>query len=170
VEGLIEAGIGPLVPEVGTNVAGATPYAERPDETAAVEGRITQTLSGASPNRGVRFGASTHVATALLAAREADPGLRVAANYRHDDTVAAALDATDVPVATVERPGESDGDTAESARVPRAAVQEAVADTAETPVAVVDPASPVEEMVYVLASGGDELLATTRSILDGFST
>jgi len=62
-----------LVPEVGMNVAGATPYAERPGETVAVEGRITRTLSGVAPNRGVRFGASSHVARFLLAAREFDP-------------------------------------------------------------------------------------------------
>jgi len=66
VEGIVrqfvEGDVSRLVPEVGMNVVGATPYAEEPGETAAVEGRITRTLSGINPNRGVRFGASSHVA------------------------------------------------------------------------------------------------------------
>jgi len=111
VEGFVERDVGPLVPEVGTNVAGATPYAERPDEVAAVEGRITRTLSGAKPSRGVRFGASSHVAGTVLAAREADPTVRFGANFRSDGAIAAALDILDAPVVEV---GSGAGDEPDS--------------------------------------------------------
>jgi hydroxymethylpyrimidine/phosphomethylpyrimidine kinase len=92
-----------LVPEVGMNVVGATPYAEATDETAAVEGRITRTLSGVNPNRGVRYGASSHVARFLLAAREYDADLRWAVNCRFTDDVAAALGTLSGPVAEYDR-------------------------------------------------------------------
>lgn len=103
---LVDANVSALVPEVGMNVVGATPYAEIPGETAAVEGRITRTLSGIHPNRGVRFGASSHVARFLLAAREVDPSLRFAVNCRFDDAIEAALDALDGPVVEIDRSDE----------------------------------------------------------------
>jgi hydroxymethylpyrimidine/phosphomethylpyrimidine kinase len=102
---LVSADVAGVVPEVGMNVVGATPYAESPAETAAVEGRITRTLSGIEPNGGVRFGASSHVARVLLAAREHDHTLRFAVNCRFDDDVEAGLDADALggPVVGVDR-------------------------------------------------------------------
>jgi len=110
VDRLAAADVSPVVPEVGMNVVGATPYAERPGETAAVEGRITRTLSGIAPNRGVRFGASSHVARFLLSARERDPSLRFAVNCRFDDEVEAALGLLDGPTVELDRSGEPDPD------------------------------------------------------------
>jgi len=106
VAGLVEADARALVPEVGLNVVGATPYAEAPGETAAVEGRIARTLSGVRPNRGVRMGASSHVARFLLAAREHDPDLRFAANVRFDDAIEDALDALDADAVEIDRSNE----------------------------------------------------------------
>lgn len=60
---------------------------------AGVEGRITRTRAGISPNRGDQFGASSHVVRFLLAARGSDLALRFAANCRLDDEVEAALSA-----------------------------------------------------------------------------
>jgi hydroxymethylpyrimidine/phosphomethylpyrimidine kinase len=102
------ADVRPLVPEVGTNVVGATPYAEAPDETAAVEGRITRTLDGVRATGGVRFGGSSHVARFLLSAREYHPAVRYAVNCRFDDAVDAALDALEWPVAEYDRAAEPD--------------------------------------------------------------
>jgi hydroxymethylpyrimidine/phosphomethylpyrimidine kinase len=100
--------IRPLVPEVGMNVVGATPYAEGTDETAAVEGRITKTLDGVRADRAVRFEASNHVARFLLSAREYHPALRFAVNCRFDDEVEAALDSLGWPVAEYDRAAEPD--------------------------------------------------------------
>jgi hydroxymethylpyrimidine/phosphomethylpyrimidine kinase len=85
------------------NVVGATPYAERRAETAAVEGRLTRIRSGVTTPRGVRFGASDHVARFLLAAREHDPALRFAVNCRFDDGIRTALDTLDGPAVAVDR-------------------------------------------------------------------
>jgi hydroxymethylpyrimidine/phosphomethylpyrimidine kinase len=108
VDRLVAENVRPLVPEVGTNVVGATPYAEEPGETAAVEGRIAKTLDGVKPNLGVRFGASSHVARFLLSAREFHPDLRFAVNCRFDDDVERALDSLEWRVAEYDRGAEPD--------------------------------------------------------------
>ena len=106
VERFVAEDVRPLVPEVGMNVVGATPYAETVDETAAVEGRITRTIGGVRPNRGVRFGASSHVARFLLEAREFHPELRYAVNCRFDGDVEAALDSLGWTVVEYDRDDE----------------------------------------------------------------
>ncbi|MEF8840328.1 MAG: bifunctional hydroxymethylpyrimidine kinase/phosphomethylpyrimidine kinase [Haloarculaceae archaeon] len=106
----VDADVSAVVPEVGMNVVGATPYAEEPGETAAVEGRITRTLSGVAPNRGVRFDASSHVARFLLSAREFDPSLRFAVNCRFDDRIEAALSELDGTAVELDRSDEPDPD------------------------------------------------------------
>ncbi|MFC6872236.1 bifunctional hydroxymethylpyrimidine kinase/phosphomethylpyrimidine kinase [Halobellus marinus] len=108
VDQFVEMDVGPLVAEVGMNVVGATPYAEAIDETAAVEGRITRTLDGVEPNRGVRFGASSHLARFLLAAREHDPALRFATNCRLTASTRRGLETLDAPVAWFDRTAEPD--------------------------------------------------------------
>jgi hydroxymethylpyrimidine/phosphomethylpyrimidine kinase len=166
VDGLLERDVAPLIPEVGTNVAGATPYAERPDEVAAVEGRLTRTLSGARPTGGVRFGASTHVAGTVLAAREADPAVRFGVNLRYDDAVAAALATLDAPVVEVDD-GDSPGDETDGDAVAERTVTAAVADAEGTPGAVVDHGGyGSEPLVTLLAADPEELLARATAVLD----
>jgi hydroxymethylpyrimidine/phosphomethylpyrimidine kinase len=106
----VDADVSAVVPEVGMNVVGATPYAEEPGETAAVEGRITRTLSGVHPNRGVRFGASSHVARFLLSAREFDPDLRFAVDCRFCEDVERALADLDGPAVELDRTEEPEPD------------------------------------------------------------
>lgn len=137
VDWFVDRDVSPLVPEVGMNVVGALPYAEAPAEVAAVEGRITRTLSGAEPNRGIRFGASSHVARFLLAAREYHPDLRFAVNMRFDDRVEAALSSLDGAVAEYDRADEpTDVATAEGSTMQWAARQ--VFGGTARPVAVID--------------------------------
>jgi len=160
VDRLVTGGIEPLVPETGTNVVGATPYAERPDEVAAVDGKMTRTLSGAHPNRGVRFGASTRVARVLLAAREADQSLRFAVSYRYDDAVERVLDGRSVAAVTVQHDRANErGDTHE-------AVTGAVEGVDRSPVAVVDPEAGAAGLVSLLASDADHLVESTHSLLE----
>jgi hydroxymethylpyrimidine/phosphomethylpyrimidine kinase len=138
VDWFVDRDVSPLVPEVGMNVVGATPYAEAPDETAAVEGRITRTLSGVQPNRGVRFGASSHVARFLLAAREHEPALRWAVNCRFTDDVETALETLEGPVAEYDR----DAQPEDVAEVEESTMQwgarQVFGDGGERPVVVLD--------------------------------
>ncbi len=165
VETLVDRDVSRLVPEVGMTVVGATPYAETPAETAAVEGRITRTLSGVRPNRGVRFGASTTVARVLLAAREHDPALRFAVNCRLDDAVEDALAdlAGSVPAYDPEdRPPDVGAD--ETAAW---GVGEAFEASEETPVAVVDRGElGVEASATLLATDAGTLVERTTRVLD----
>jgi hydroxymethylpyrimidine/phosphomethylpyrimidine kinase len=98
----------PLVPEVGMNVAGATTYAESVAETVAVEGRIRRTKGGVAVARGVRAGASSHMARFLLSAREYVPGFRFAANVRNDPATRAGLEHLEGAVASIDRGREPD--------------------------------------------------------------
>jgi len=149
----------PLVPEVGTNVVGAGRYAEGVGETAAVEGRITRTIDGIAAGRGVRFGASSHVARLLLAAREHDPRLRFAANWRHGDGVVAALDALAGDGWTVTQVDRREG---------LAVVDHAFADNnGDTPDAIVDRgAHGYEPLTRLLARDADGLAERTFALAD----
>ncbi|MFB6136410.1 MAG: bifunctional hydroxymethylpyrimidine kinase/phosphomethylpyrimidine kinase [Halobacteriaceae archaeon] len=107
-----ERDVSRLVPEVGLNVAVATPYAMDAGEVAAVEGRVHRTLDGVRAAGGPWLGASSHVARLLLAARDRDPSVAAAVNVRLDDEVAAA--ARDLwDAVEVDRTEEADADPTE---------------------------------------------------------
>ncbi len=136
VETAVRRDVRALVPEVGMNIVGATAYAEQPDETAAVEGRIARTLSGIHPNRGVRCGASSHVARFLLAAREHDPSLQFAMNCRFNTAIEDALGTLDGPIVELDRTVEPKPD--EEGETMQWAARRAFEAAAGTPVAVFD--------------------------------
>ena len=163
----VDRDVSPVVPEVGMNVVGATPYAEETGETAAVEGRIARTLSGVKPNRGVRFGASSHVARFLLACREFDPDLRFAVNCRFDSDVAAALDSLDWAVAEYDRSAEPEGVKAEEGSTMQWGARRAFESVEGTPVAVVDRGEVGKEaMTKVVARDGEELVERVGALLN----
>ena len=167
----VERDVSPLVPEVGMNVAGATPYAETERECAAVEGRLTRTLDGVASPRGVRFGASTHVAGALLAAREADADLRFAANCRYDGAIAAVLAGLDGTVVGYDREEYADGDGRGDGAGPaatRRGVKAAVtgADVDGSPVAAVGEGGAKEPLVTLFAPRAGGLVDRVATLLD----
>jgi hydroxymethylpyrimidine/phosphomethylpyrimidine kinase len=158
-----------IVPEVGLNVAGATPYAEETDDVAAVEGRITRTMQGVRPNRGVRFGASSHVARFLLSAREFVPAYRFAANCRYDERVAGALNELGWPVASFDRTDEPTAEEEASTMGWGAMRAFGGHEGGDPPVAVVDEGDVGKEpMTRVLAADaetlGDRLLALATAV------
>jgi hydroxymethylpyrimidine/phosphomethylpyrimidine kinase len=173
VDSLVVRDVAPLVPEVGTNVAGATPYAETIEEVAAVEGRMTNTPGGARPTRGVAFGASEHAARFLLAAREEAPELRFALDCRFDGEIEAALAGLDGPVVELtgdRRSGSADG-------TPERAIREAFSGTkgeasegdasGGTPVAGIE-RDPVdrEALAWIVASDSETLVERATTVLD----
>ncbi len=155
-----------LVPEVGMNVVGATPYAEVPAECAAVEGRITRTSAGVRANRGVRFGASSHVARFLLAAREFDGDLRFAVNCRFDDDVEAALDAFEGPVAEYDRDAQPAAVEDGEGKTMGWGAQQAFQAAEGTPAAVIDRGAVGKEpIVKLLATDADTIADRTETLL-----
>lgn len=145
-----------LVPEVGMNVVGATPYAETTGEIAAVEGRITKTIDGIQPNRGVRFGASSHMARFLLSLREHDPAVRFGVNCRFRDDTDDALDSLSWPVGEYDRSEEPTADVENSTMGWGA--REAFESVDGTPVAVVDTGAHGKEPIVKLLARDPETL------------
>ncbi|WP_280588396.1 thiamine-phosphate synthase family protein, partial [Halorubrum sp. Boch-26] len=84
------SGFAALIPNVGANVAECLDDARTIDDVAAVPGRLVDVKGRAMVPGEPEFGVSEHVATVLLAAREAGSTARGAVNVRYDpDTVAA---------------------------------------------------------------------------------
>ena len=169
VEWFVDRNVAPLVPEVGMNVVGALPHAETTDETAAVEGRITRTLSGVKPNRGVRFGASSHVARFLLTAREFHPDLRFAINLRFDEDVESALATLDGDVAEYDRDAQPADVAGEEGSTMQWGASRAF-DREQYPVAVVDRGAhgkePIAKVVGETASETAERVVTVLKALE----
>jgi hydroxymethylpyrimidine kinase/phosphomethylpyrimidine kinase len=167
VQQFVQHDVSPLVPEVGMNVVGATPYAEVPGECAAVEGRITRTFDGIKPNRGVRFGASSHVARFLLAAREFDSELRFAVNCRFDEDVELALESLEWPIAQYQRSEQPDEVKTEEESTMQWGAAQAFAEAKSTPVAVYDRGDVGKEpIVKLLAPDATTLTDRTLTLLD----
>ncbi|RQG98326.1 thiamine-phosphate synthase family protein [Natrarchaeobius oligotrophus] len=79
-----------IVPNVGTNVGMALPDARDETDVAAVPGRIYAMSGRIEIPANPEFGASQHVATAVLAARDVDPDVRAAINVATDEALLEA--------------------------------------------------------------------------------
>lgn len=151
-----------LVPEVGTNVAVASPGASVPEDIVAVDGRLHATSRGVRAAGGPLPGASSHVARFLLGVREADPRIAAAGNVRYSESLEAVLrEAWDVElVDRTEEPDDAAGTMDWSAR-------EAMAGREQGPDAVLDRgASGKEAMVRVLAADAETLLEQFETVAE----
>lgn len=167
VQRFVDVDVSPLVPEVGMNVVGATPHAEAVADVAAVEGRITRIKAGVKPNRGIRFGASSHVARFLLAAREIEPSLRFAVNCRFNGAVEEALGALQGPVAEFDRAAEPADVKAAEGSTMQWGARRAFADGPKTPVAVIDRGEVGKEaIVKLVAESPETLVDRTMRVLE----
>ncbi len=92
-------GIATLIPEVQSNLGMALPGATTPQDVAAWEGRIVRVGEAILPVGSLRFGASRHVATIILAVIRADPAWRSAMNIRYSKDVLRACQATNLRTA-----------------------------------------------------------------------
>lgn len=73
-----------LIPETQTNFVYAIPEAKSFSDVAGVRGRIVKIGKSAVPASFVEFGASRHVASAVVAYMRFDPSFRSAINIRYD--------------------------------------------------------------------------------------
>jgi hydroxymethylpyrimidine/phosphomethylpyrimidine kinase len=167
VAAFVDRDVSPLVPEVGMNVVGAPAYAETVDDVVALDGRLRRTLDGVAPARGVRAGASSHVARFLLAAREFDPSLRFAVNCRYDDDVEAALSSLPWSVARYDRRDQPDSVHEEEGNTMGWGARRAFGGRDSSPVAVADPGDVGKEpIVKLVANDAETLRARTFELLD----
>jgi hydroxymethylpyrimidine kinase / phosphomethylpyrimidine kinase / thiamine-phosphate diphosphorylase len=79
---LTQEDISPLIPEVMTNLAYATPYPEGLKDVAAFPGRILKSPHGLLIPAPPAFGASRHIAAIILTAMTTHPELRCAMNVK----------------------------------------------------------------------------------------
>lgn len=77
-------GFARLIPQTATNFAYAVPDAAGPGDVAAVRGRIVIAGEIAIPVSRIEFGASRHMASAVLACMKTRPATRSVANIRYD--------------------------------------------------------------------------------------
>jgi len=95
-----------LIPEVGCNIAMATPQADDTADVAAVAGRIVR-LKGMPVVVGcVEFDASSHVARIILAAMQFDPDVRAAVNVRYSKEVLRACREIGLSISSFDRADE----------------------------------------------------------------
>jgi hydroxymethylpyrimidine kinase/phosphomethylpyrimidine kinase len=105
-----------LVPETQTNFAYALMDATDISDVAAVRGRIIKIEKAAAPASYVKFGASSHVASAIIAYMSVNPDFRSAINIRFGERIvkvcnslfsAASYDRTKEPKRIKRREGSS---------------------------------------------------------------
>ncbi|HEX9677261.1 bifunctional hydroxymethylpyrimidine kinase/phosphomethylpyrimidine kinase [Nitrososphaera sp.] len=77
-------GFGRLIPETATNFAYAVLDAEGPTDVAAVRGRIVKAGDASVPVSRVEFGASRHMASAVVAFMKVKPATRSVINIRYE--------------------------------------------------------------------------------------
>lgn len=76
-----------LIPETQTNFVYALPNAVDISDVAGVRGRITKVENIAIPASYIKFGASSHVASAVISYMSINPDFRSAINIRFDDRI-----------------------------------------------------------------------------------
>jgi len=159
-----------LIPEVRSNLVLALPFAGAAQDIAAFSGRITCTRRGeVILAGGPEFGASSHMARVLLAARKYNPRLSCALNIVCNDKTLVALKRTALTTASFDRADEpADGLGHEGGTMDWGT--QAAFEASNTPRnvdAVVDLGGMGKEpMIRILAVDPAELLVKVRRILD----
>jgi predicted fused transcriptional regulator/phosphomethylpyrimidine kinase len=76
-----------LIPETQSNIVYAIPNAKTISDVAGVSGRIVRAGKRSVPAAGIRFGASTHVASSVLEYMKTNQLVRSAINIKNDKRV-----------------------------------------------------------------------------------
>lgn len=159
-----------LIPEVRSNLVLALPFAGNAQDIAAFSGRITCTHRGeVILAGGPEFGASSHMARVLLAARKFNSKLSCALNIVCNDQTLSALKRTGLTLAGFDRADEpADGLGREGGTMDwgtQAALE--ASNTPRNVDAVIDMGGMGKEpMIRILAVDPTELLLKIRRILD----
>lgn len=157
-----------LIPEVRSNLVLSLPYADGVNDVAGFSGRITCTRRGeVILAGGPEFGASSHMARVLLAARRHNTALTCALNIVCDDETLSALRRGGFALVSFDRADEPAGDGATGTMDWGTLT---ACETAKDPHgidAVFDLGGPGKEpMIRLLAKDGEELLRKVRRVLD----
>ena len=149
------SGFTTLIPAVGSNLVECTPDAAGVDDVAAVPGRILDVLGRTEIPADPEFGVSVHVASVLLAARDAGSDATACLNVRYDDGIVAALEAAGYSTVEFDPDSESATD----------AIRDAVAANPDADVLYQTGGFGVEPIVYLLADGAPAAAKMARELL-----
>jgi hydroxymethylpyrimidine kinase/phosphomethylpyrimidine kinase len=127
-----------LIPEVGTNIAYGLPDARSADEVCAIAGRIGRVGATVRACGVPAFGASGHMARAVLAVLKHDPSIRAAMNIRFGDDVLAACSELNYQGAGFDRAREPADIANDEGRTVQWGVDEAVAGVGVVPPIIFD--------------------------------
>ena len=148
------SGFASLIPAVGSNLVACVPDAEDVDDVAGVPGRIFDVKGRTTVPADPEFGVSEHVATVLLAAREAGSDAAAAANIRYDPDILATLEKRGHVTAEFDE----DDDVASS-------VAAAIEDEPGATVLYQTGGMGIEPIVYVLGTDPEEVATEIRELL-----
>lgn len=99
-------GLGMIIPESQSNIVFAKPNAHSIKDVAGVRGRIVKIDGNAKAASSVDFGASRHVASALLAMIHHDGSIRSAMNIKYDERIVAICEELQLKVSSYDRRSE----------------------------------------------------------------
>ena len=148
------SGFATLIPAVGSNLVQVLPDGDGIDDVAAVPGRILDVKCRATIPAEPEYGVSEHVATMLLAAREAGSDARAALNVRYDESVVEALEAAGHTAV------EFDAEAALETAIPAA-----LADDPDADVVYQTGGMGVEPVVYLLSPDAVTVAEWARDVL-----
>ncbi len=146
------------VPEVGMNVAMATPYPRNLEDIAAIDGRIVKTQDGLRTAGGPRFGASSHLARYILEIMKHDRNKTAAINLRFSQTTLEALKMRNLKVAQYDRKDEPEETKETDGKTIAWAVGDIVQRDGRTPDVIYHTGDKGKEpMIVVLGKQADQL-------------
>lgn len=149
------SGFATLIPAVGSNLVECTPEAGGVEDVAGVPGRILDVLGRTEIPADPEFGVSVHVASILLAARDAGSDARACLNVRYDEDVLAGLESLGYETAEFDPEGESSAD----------ALRPVVAERPDADVLYQTGGFGVEPIVYLLADSAPAAAEMARELL-----
>ncbi|WP_336034891.1 thiamine-phosphate synthase family protein [Halobacterium yunchengense] len=149
------SGFATLIPAVGSNLVECTPDADGVEDVAGVPGRILDVMGRTEVPADPEFGVSVHVASILLAARDAGSDARACLNVRYGEDVVAALADAGYEAVEFDAAGEDSA----------AAVAAAVADSPSVDVLYQTGGYGVEPIVYLLADSAPAAASMARELL-----
>ena len=147
------SGFAALVPAVGSNLVEALPEATTIDDVAGVPGRILDIKGKATVPGEPEFGVSEHVASLLLAARDAGSEARAALNVRYDESIVESFEGAGYE--TVEFEAEADLETAVAAAIEASPDADVLSQTG---------GFGVEPVCYVLGPDAAAVVEAVRSV------
>jgi len=157
----------PYIPEVGTQVAMALPFASGPQEVAAIEGRIIRLADRPKAVGLIRFGASSHMARVILTAMRYDPNFRAAMNIRHAPELISSFKNLKFNVSSFDRKLELPEVKVVEGGTLAWGIEQAIKKTEEIPSVIFDLGEVGKEpMIRVLGKTATEVVLKTFSAIN----